>query len=68
MDAIILEVPHIQGESRLNGFEGAIEVLSFSHGVAMQVSGDGSAGERTSPPSITRTSVARSTWIARPRC
>jgi type VI secretion system secreted protein Hcp len=48
MYVIILDIPNIQGESQLKGFEKKIELLSFSHGVAMQVTGDVSNTERTS--------------------
>ena len=48
MDAILLDIPDIKGESTLKGFEDKIEVLSFSHGVAMQVTGNPSNSERTS--------------------
>jgi type VI secretion system secreted protein Hcp len=48
MDAILLDIPDIKGQSLLKGFEDKIEVLSFSHGVAMQVTASPSASERTS--------------------
>jgi type VI secretion system secreted protein Hcp len=49
MDAIILDMGDgIKGESSLAGYEGKIELLSFSHGVAMQMTGDISNSERTS--------------------
>jgi type VI secretion system secreted protein Hcp len=37
-----------KGESMLTGFKDKIELLSFSHGVAMQITGDISNSERTS--------------------
>jgi type VI secretion system secreted protein Hcp len=37
-----------KGESNLDGFKEKIELLSFSHGVAMQITGDISNSERTS--------------------
>jgi type VI secretion system secreted protein Hcp len=37
MDTILLDIPDIKGESTLKGFEDKIELLSFSHGVAMQI-------------------------------
>jgi type VI secretion system secreted protein Hcp len=40
MDVMILDVNGIQGDSQIKGFKGKIEVLSFSHGVAMQVGND----------------------------
>jgi type VI secretion system secreted protein Hcp len=49
MDAIILDMGDgVRGESSLAGYEGKIELLSFSHGVAMQMTGDISNTERTS--------------------
>jgi type VI secretion system secreted protein Hcp len=49
MDAIILDMgDEVKGESSLGGYEGKIELLSFSHGVAMQMNGDISNSERTS--------------------
>jgi len=40
--------PDVKGESNQSGFENKIELLSFSHGVAMQITGDISTSERTS--------------------
>ena len=48
MDVIILDIKDIAGESLLKGFENKIELLSFSHGIAMQCTGDPSNTERTS--------------------
>lgn len=48
MDVIIMDIPDIKGESQLDGFQDKIELLSYSHGVAMQVTGDVSNTERTS--------------------
>ena len=48
MDAIILDIPDIKGQSTLKGFEDKIEILSFSHGVAMQITASPSVTERTS--------------------
>jgi type VI secretion system secreted protein Hcp len=49
MDVIILDMGDApKGESTLKGYEGKMELLSFSHGVAMQVTGDMSNTERTS--------------------
>ena len=49
MDVIILDPGAApEGESTLNGYEKKIELLSFSHGVAMQITGDISNTERTS--------------------
>ncbi|HJZ70591.1 MAG TPA: type VI secretion system tube protein Hcp [Vicinamibacterales bacterium] len=48
MDAIFLDIPDIKGQSTIKGFEDKIEVLSASHGVAMQITASPSATERTS--------------------
>lgn len=49
MDVIILDMgSKPEGESSLKGFEKKMELLSFSHGVAMQITGDLSNTERTS--------------------
>ena len=49
MDVIILDLgAEPKGESQLTGFTDKIELLSFSHGVAMQITGDISNSERTS--------------------
>ena len=40
--------PDIKGESSLPGFQNKIELLSFSHGVAMQITGDIGNSERVS--------------------
>ncbi len=48
MDSILLDIPTIPGQSTVKGFEGKIELLSFSHGIAMQITGDVSNQERTS--------------------
>jgi len=48
MDAIFLKLDSIEGESRVKGFEKQIEIMSFSHNVAMQVTNDVSNSERTS--------------------
>lgn len=48
MDTLILDIPKINGESLLDGYKDKIEVLSFSHGIAMQITGDVSNTERTS--------------------
>ena len=48
MDVILLDIPDIKGQSTIKGFEDKIEVLSASHGVAMQVTASPSATERTS--------------------
>ena len=48
MDVIILDMgDKPEGESSLKGFEKKMELLSFSHGVAMQITGDLSNTERT---------------------
>ena len=38
----------VRGESKVEGYGGKIELLSFSHGVAMQITGDLSDTDRTS--------------------
>jgi hypothetical protein len=43
MDAIFLDIPDIKGQSTIKGFEDKIEILSASHGVAMQITGSPSA-------------------------
>jgi type VI secretion system secreted protein Hcp len=49
VDVIILDMgPNVLGESNVSGFKDKIELLSFSHGVAMQITGDISNSERTS--------------------
>lgn len=48
MDVIVMDMgSEVQGESSLTGYEKKIELLSFSHGVAMQITGDISNNERT---------------------
>jgi len=49
MDVIILDMgKDVTGESSLTDYTGKMELLSFSHGVAMQITGDLSNTERTS--------------------
>ena len=49
MDVIIMDMgSEVQGESSLKDYERKMELLSFSHGVAMQITGDLSNTERTS--------------------
>jgi type VI secretion system secreted protein Hcp len=49
MDAIILDMgPDVRGESTREGFAGKMDLLSFSHGVAMQITGDAGGPERAS--------------------
>jgi len=49
MDAIILDLGEtIKGDSMLEGFVDKIELMSYSHNVAMQVTNDVSNKERTS--------------------
>ena len=50
-DTILMKVgdgKKIAGETLLKGYEGQIELLSFSHGVAQQITGDPSNNKRTS--------------------
>src|SRR3712207_3882260 len=49
MDVLILDMgADVKGESNLTDFKDKMELLSFSHGVAMQITGDLSNTERTS--------------------
>jgi len=49
MDVLIMDMGEkVRGESSLPDYQGKIELLSFSHGVAMQITGDISSSERTS--------------------
>ncbi|MGH9446053.1 MAG: Hcp family type VI secretion system effector [Terriglobia bacterium] len=48
MDTIIMDIPSIPGECKVKGYEKKIELLSYSHGVAMQITGDQSNAARTS--------------------
>lgn len=43
-----MKIKDVPGTTELTGYEKQIEVLSYSHGVAMQVTGDVSNTERTS--------------------
>ena len=49
MDVLLMKLnPAIDGTSSLDKYEKQVELLSFSHGVAMQITGDISNTERTS--------------------
>ena len=49
MDVIILDCgTDVAGESLLTDYKGKIELLSYSHGVAQQITGDQSNTKRTS--------------------
>jgi type VI secretion system secreted protein Hcp len=48
MDVLILDAGDIKGESTLDGYKDKIEILSYSHGVAQQITGDQSNQKRTS--------------------
>ncbi|HEX8393367.1 MAG TPA: type VI secretion system tube protein Hcp [Longimicrobium sp.] len=48
MDVILMKIENVPGTSLMTGFTGQIEAMSYSHGVAMQVTGDVSNTERTS--------------------
>lgn len=49
MDVLLMKLePAIDGTSTMAGYEKQLELLSFSHGVAMQITGDISNTERTS--------------------
>src|SRR6188472_2465161 len=47
MDMILLDIPDVPGQSSVTGYEKKIEILSFSHGIAMQMTGNPSDKERT---------------------
>ncbi len=48
MDILILDCGAINGESTITGYTQKIEILSYSHGVAQQITGDQSNQKRTS--------------------
>jgi type VI secretion system secreted protein Hcp len=48
MDVLILDCGAINGECTLTGYAQKIEILSYSHGVAQQITGDQSNQKRTS--------------------
>jgi type VI secretion system secreted protein Hcp len=48
MDTMLLKIKDVPGTSQMTGYEAQIEILSYSHGVMMQVTGDVSNTERTS--------------------
>jgi type VI secretion system secreted protein Hcp len=49
MDVIILDAgSDVKGESTLDGYKDKIELLSYSHGIAQQITGDQSNQKRTS--------------------
>src|ERR1700744_1954676 len=48
MDVLILDCGSINGESTLTDYTQKIEILSYSHGVAQQITGDQSNQKRTS--------------------
>lgn len=47
-DVIMLKITDVPGTSQITGYEEQIEVLSYSHGVSQQVTGDVTNTERTS--------------------
>lgn len=47
-DVIMLSITDVPGTSQITGYEAQIEVLSYSHGVSQQVTGDVTNTERTS--------------------
>ncbi|HEY1028010.1 MAG TPA: Hcp family type VI secretion system effector [Pseudomonas sp.] len=61
MDAIILDLGNdIKGDSLLEGYTDKIELMSYSHNVAMQVTNDVSNSERTSgKPHVGELSVTK---------
>ncbi len=48
MDAILMKIEGVPGTTQVTGYAGQIELMSYSHGVSMQVTGDVSNTERTS--------------------
>lgn len=48
MDVLILDCGDIKGECQLPDYTSMIEILSYSHGVAQQITGDQSNTKRTS--------------------
>ncbi len=48
MDVILMKVKDVPGTSMMNGYAAQIELMSYSHGISMQVTGDVSNSERTS--------------------
>lgn len=48
MDVILMKVKDVPGTSMMTGYAAQIELMSFSHGLTMQVTGDVSNTERTS--------------------
>ena len=66
MDVLLMKFdPDIPGTSTLDQYAKQIEVLSFSHGVAMQITGDISNSERTSgKPNHQDFTIASLSWIA----
>ncbi len=47
-DVIMLSITDVPGTSQITGYAAQIEVLSYSHGVSQQVTGDVTNTERTS--------------------
>jgi type VI secretion system secreted protein Hcp len=48
MDVILMKITGVPGTTQVTGYAGQIELMSYSHGVSMQVTGDVSNTERTS--------------------
>lgn len=60
MDAILMDISKLEGESQIKGYEKKIELLSYSHGVAMQITGDTTNTVRTSgKPNVQDFTVAK---------
>jgi type VI secretion system secreted protein Hcp len=68
MDSIILDLGNdIKGQCLLEGYADKIELISFGHSVAMQVTNDVSNSERTSgKPSVGEFNVAKFVDVATP--
>lgn len=48
MDVLILDCGNVKGECKLDGYADKIELLSYSHSLAQQITGDQSNQKRTS--------------------
>jgi type VI secretion system secreted protein Hcp len=62
MDTILLQFKDIKGNSLIDGFADGIQILSFSHSVAMPMTSDSANTERTlGRPSFSEFSLNKST-------
>jgi type VI secretion system secreted protein Hcp len=63
MDILILDCgTDIKGESKLSDFADKIELLSYSHGVAQQITADQSNTKRTSGKPNHQDFIASNIW------